>query len=95
VYQDLLKKTFPPLRPKQYFPPASIQTTIHTQPGLSYSQVTSRNLPASSSPAPVPPPIHPPQYTTEITALTTLVKNLFDKMDTMLNLLISVVAKLK
>jgi hypothetical protein len=92
IYPSLL---FIPLRPKQYFPPASIQKTIHTQPGVTYAQVTSQNLPDTTHPVPVSPPTKPQQQLSGITELTALVKNLFDKMDTMFNLLISVITKLK
>jgi hypothetical protein len=37
VYKDLQKKPYPPLQIKQYTPPALIQQTIHTQPGVSYA----------------------------------------------------------
>jgi hypothetical protein len=95
VYQDLQKKTYPTLRTKQYSPPATIQKTTHTHPGVSYAQITSQNLPDTSNPAPVPPTNQPQQQTNGISELTALVKNLFDKMDTMLNLLITVITKIK
>jgi hypothetical protein len=40
VYKDLQRKTYPPRRRKQYTHPAVIQQTLHTQPGVSYAQIT-------------------------------------------------------
>jgi hypothetical protein len=55
VYKDLQKKTYPPLRVKQYTPPTLIQQSIHIQPGVSYAQITSQNPSTTPTPAPVPP----------------------------------------
>jgi hypothetical protein len=43
VYKDLQKKTYPPLRLKQYTPPAQIKQTLHTQPGVTYVYITKQN----------------------------------------------------
>jgi hypothetical protein len=36
-YKDLQRKTYPPIRFKQYTPPAQIKQTLHTQPGVTYA----------------------------------------------------------
>jgi hypothetical protein len=43
VYKNLQKKTYPPLSLKQYTPPAQIKQTLHTQPGVTYAQITKQN----------------------------------------------------
>jgi hypothetical protein len=43
VYKDLQKKTYQPLRSKQYTPPAQSKQTLHIQPGVSYAQITKQN----------------------------------------------------
>jgi hypothetical protein len=42
IYKDL-QKTYAPLRLKQYTPPAPLQQTLHTQPGITYAQITKPN----------------------------------------------------
>jgi hypothetical protein len=37
------KENYPPLRPKQYTPPAPLRQTLHTQPGITYAQITKPN----------------------------------------------------
>jgi hypothetical protein len=56
----LQQKTFPSLRPKQYTPPAPIQRTLQTQPGVTYAQI-SKNLPPATCPTDKAP--HPPKTT--------------------------------
>jgi hypothetical protein len=91
------KEDLPPLRVKQYTPPTLIQQTIHTQPGVSYAQITSQNPSTTPTPAPVPvPPTNQPQQqSNDISELKALVKNLSDQMGTLLNLLATVLTKLK
>jgi hypothetical protein len=43
AYKDLQKKTYLPLHLKQYTPPAQIKQTLHTQPGVTYAQITKQN----------------------------------------------------
>jgi hypothetical protein len=40
VYKDLEKKIYPLFRPKIYIPPAQLQQTVNTQPGIMYAQAT-------------------------------------------------------
>jgi hypothetical protein len=94
VYKDLQKKTYQPLRQKQYIPPAPLQKTVHAQPGLTYAQITKHNLnnPAPQDPAPITNPSHqPPSDTND---LKLLLKTLFEQLGTMLNLLSTVLSKL-
>jgi hypothetical protein len=49
VYKDLQKKTYQPLRLKQYTPPAQIKQTLHTQPGVTYAQITKQNSYAATN----------------------------------------------
>jgi hypothetical protein len=41
------KRTYTSLRLKQYTPPAQIKQTLHTQPGVTYAQITKQNFYAS------------------------------------------------
>jgi hypothetical protein len=49
VYKDLQKKTYPPLRLKQYTPAAQTKHTLHTQPGVTYVQITKQNSYAATN----------------------------------------------
>jgi hypothetical protein len=49
VYRDLQKRTYPPLRLKQYTPPAQIKRALHTQPGVTYAQITKQNFYAATN----------------------------------------------
>jgi hypothetical protein len=95
VYKDLQKKTYPLLRIIQYTPSALIQQTIHTQPGVSHTQITPKNPSTTPTPAPVPPANQPQQQSNDISELKALLKNLFNQMGTLLNLLTIVLTKLK
>jgi hypothetical protein len=43
IYEDLQKKTYPSLHSKIYTPPAQIEQTLYTQPGITYAQITNQN----------------------------------------------------
>jgi hypothetical protein len=94
VYKELQLKTYPPLRPKPYLPPAPIARTSHSTPGMSYAQAAAHSTPPlpPSSPASQPSsPISPPS---DIQDLKQMVKQLCDQMGSLLNLLTSVLTKL-
>jgi hypothetical protein len=95
VYKDLQRKTYSPLRLKQYTPPALIQLTLHTQPGVSYAQITSKTLPLTPTPSPAPPANQPQQQSNDISDLKALMKSLFEQMGTTINLLATVLAELQ
>jgi hypothetical protein len=78
------KKTYQPLWQKHYIPPASLQKTVHAQPGLTYAQITKHNLnnPVPQDPSPI------------TNDLKLLLKTLFEQLSTMLNLLSTVLSKL-
>jgi hypothetical protein len=42
-------KTYSPLHLKQYTPPAQIKQTLHTQPGVTYAQITKHNSYAATT----------------------------------------------
>jgi hypothetical protein len=84
-----------PLCLKLYTPPALIQQTLHTQPGVSYAQITSKSLPPTPTLAPAPPVNHPLQQFNDISDLKALMKSLFEQTGTMINLLTTVLTKLK
>jgi hypothetical protein len=42
-------KTYPPLHLKQYTPHAQIKQTLHTQPGVTYAQITKQNSYAATN----------------------------------------------
>jgi hypothetical protein len=52
------KKTYPSLRPKQYLPPAPLQRTLHTSPGITYAQIA-KHTPATSPTTQDPHPRNP------------------------------------
>jgi hypothetical protein len=92
---DLQKKIYPTLHPKSYNSPAQIKQTLYTQPGVSYAQITKQN---SYTPAPleeVPNTIQPHQQNSDMQELKNMIKGLFNQLGTMLNLLTSVLTKLK
>jgi hypothetical protein len=93
--QGPAKEDLTPLRIKQYTPPALIQQTIHTQSGVSYAQITSQNPSTTPTPAPVTSANQPQQQSNDILELEALLKNLFDQMGTLLNLLTTIHRKLK
>jgi hypothetical protein len=49
VYKDLQKKTYPPLPLKIYTPLAQIKQTLHTQPRVTYAQITKQNSYAATN----------------------------------------------
>jgi hypothetical protein len=49
IYKDLQKKTYSPLHLKQFTPPAQIKQTLHTQPGVTYAQITKQNSYAATN----------------------------------------------
>jgi hypothetical protein len=65
-------------------------------PRLEYlAQITSKNLPPTPTPEPAPPVTHPLQQFNAISDLKALVKSLFEQMGTIINLLTTVLTKLK
>jgi hypothetical protein len=107
IYKDLQKKTFPPLRPKIYTPPILLKQSLPDQSSLSYAQITKGNLPSHPThtdeqspinfPQPYPPPQQSPtsQQNSEITALKSMMKALFDQLGSLLNLLTTVLTKIR
>lgn len=97
VYKDLRNKTYQPLRQKHYTPPAPLQQTLHTSPGVTYAQVAKHSISNPVSPAQNVPPA--PTFTShhpsnEIQDLKNMMKTLFDQLGTMLSLLTTVLSKL-
>jgi hypothetical protein len=69
------KKTYPSLRPKQYLPPAPLQRTLDTSPGITYAQITKQHTPATS-----PTTQDPLPQTSDIQDLKDMLKQLFQQM---------------
>jgi hypothetical protein len=95
VYKDLQRKTYSLLHLKQYNPPALIQQTLHTQPEVSYAQITSKTLSLTQTPASAPPVNQPQQQSNDFYDLKALMKSLFEQMGTMINFLTTLLTKLK
>jgi hypothetical protein len=95
VYKDLQKKTYPPLRLKQYIPPAHIKQTLHTQPGVTYAQIMKQNSYAATNIEQDPHTNQPHEQTSDTQDLKNIMKSLFERMGTMLNLLTTRFTKLK
>jgi hypothetical protein len=80
---------------KQFTPPAQIKQPFHTQPGVTYAQMTKQNSYADTN-------IEQDQHinqshkqTNDMQDLKNMMKSLFEQMGTMLNLLTTVLTKLK
>jgi hypothetical protein len=78
-------------------PPAPLQQTLHTRPGVTYAQIaqqTVSNPIPSDQNLPTNPTKQPHQTPSDIQDLKPLMKTLFEQLDTMLNLLTTVLSKL-
>jgi hypothetical protein len=95
VYKDLQKKTYQPFRLKQYTPPAQIKQTLHTQPGVTYAQITKQNSYAAPNIQQDQHINQSHQQTSDKQDLKNMMKSLFEQMGSMLNLLTIVLTKLK
>jgi hypothetical protein len=88
------KKTYPLLRPKQYTPPAPLQQTLHTQPGITYAQITKPN-PCTFTPQDTDHlPTQSQQTPDDIHDLKFLMQTLFDQLSSTINLLNTVISNL-
>jgi hypothetical protein len=94
VYKDLQNKIYQPLQQKHYTPPAQLQPTLHTQPGVAYAQIIEHNISTPSFPEQDPRITQLLQQPTDIQDLKHLMKTLFEQLGTMLNLLTTMLAKL-
>jgi hypothetical protein len=96
VYKDLQKKkTFPALRPKQYTPPTPLQQTLHTQPGITYAQVTKNTTTCTPTPQDTTHlPTQSQQPLGDIQDLKLLQKTMIEQNASMLNLLNAMLSKL-
>jgi hypothetical protein len=68
---------------------------LHTQPGVTYAQITKQNSYAATN---IEQNLHinqPLQQTSDIQNLKNMMKNRFEQMETMLNLLTTVLTKHK
>jgi hypothetical protein len=87
VYKELQKKTHPPFSLKIYTPPAQIKQTLHTQPGVTYAQITKQNSYAPIHIKQVPHINQSHQQISAIQNFKDMMKSPFEQMATMLNLL--------
>jgi hypothetical protein len=94
VYKDLQKKTYPPLRLKQYTPQAQVKQTSHTTRSNICSNNQTKFLCCNKYRV---KSTHNQshQQTSDIQDLKNMMKTLFKQMGTMLNLLTTVLTKLK
>jgi hypothetical protein len=95
VYKELRQKTYPSFRPKQYLPPAPLTRTLHTSSGVSYAQVAANITPTTTSTTQALHPSPPLPQTSDIHDLKHMIKQLCEQMSTMLNLLTTVLTKMK
>jgi hypothetical protein len=79
----------------QYTPPAQIKKTLRTQPGVTYAQITKQHSYADTNIKQDQHINQPLQQTSDIQELKNMMKSLFEQMETMLNLLTTVLTKLK
>jgi hypothetical protein len=95
VDKDLQKKTHPPLYLKIYAPPAPIKQTLYTHPGSNIRSITKQNSYAPTNIEQVPHINQSHQQTTDKQELKNIMKSLLEQMGTFLNLLTTVLTKLK
>jgi hypothetical protein len=88
------KKTYTALRPKQYTPPAPLQQTMHTQPGITYAQITKPNTCTPTPQDTAHLPTQSQQPLGDIQDLKLLLKTMFEQHASMLNLLNAVLSKI-
>jgi hypothetical protein len=80
---------------KQYTPPAQIKQTLHTQSGVTYAQITKQNSYGSTNIKQDQHITQSHQQTSDIQDLKNMMKSPLEQMGTMLNLLTTVLTKLK
>jgi hypothetical protein len=83
-----------PIRVKQHTPLAQIKQTLHIQPGVTYAQITKQNSYAAINIEQDQHINQSHQQTSDIQDLN-MMKSLFEQMGTMLNLLTTLLTKLK
>jgi hypothetical protein len=81
--------------PFEMYTAAQIKQTLHTQPGVTYAQITKQNSYAASIIEQDPHINQPLQQTSDIQDLKNMIESLFEQMGTMLNFLTTVLTKLK
>jgi hypothetical protein len=89
--QGPTKENIPTSCMKQYTPPAQIKQTLHTPPGVTYAQITKQNSYAATN---IEQDQHINQHLQQTSDIQDL-KSLFEQLRTMLNLLTTVLTKLK
>ena len=95
VYKQLQQQNFPPLRTKQYTLPAPIGRYQQTQPGMTFSQaVKQQYTPATPTQAPIANQPNPIQQKSDTQELQAMMKDLMAQMNTMLNLLTTLLTKM-
>jgi hypothetical protein len=80
---------------KQYTPPAQIIQTLDTKPGVTYAQRAKQNYYNPTNTEQEPHINQPHQQTSDIQDLKNMMKSLFEQMGTILNLLTTMLTKLK
>jgi hypothetical protein len=78
-----------------YLMTKDIKQTLHTQPGVTYAQIPKQNSYADKNIEQEPHINQPHQQTSDIQELKNMMKSLFEQMGNMLNLLTTVLTKLK
>jgi hypothetical protein len=78
-----------------FFSHPQIKQTLYTLPGVTYAQIAKQNFYAPTNIQQGPQTNQPHQQTREIQDLKNMTKIFFDQMGTMLNLLTTVLTKLK
>jgi hypothetical protein len=84
-----------PTSPLKQYTPAQNKQTLHTQPGVTYAHMTKQYFYASINIEQDQHTNQPHRQTSDIQYLKNLMKSLFGQMGTMLNLLTTMLTKLK
>jgi hypothetical protein len=74
--------------------PAQIKQTLHTQPGVTFAQITKQNSYAATDIEQDQHINQPHQQISELQELKDTMKNIFEQMGTMLSLLATVLTKM-
>jgi hypothetical protein len=88
-------KTCPPVRVKQYAPPAKIKNTLQIQQGITYAQINKQNSYVPIYIEKEPHTNQSYQRTSDDEDLLNTMKSLFEQMGTIVNLLTTVLTIFK
>jgi hypothetical protein len=93
IYKELLKKKYPPLRPKQYVNKANLQQQSTVRPNISNAQTLKNPQQEPLSESQPNNIVAPTPTASELSELKNMMKTLMEQTGTLLNLLTTVISK--